>query len=99
MIIATIKYSGTFVDRPNIKRIEIDENQIAAEKPLPNGKTEKLTAGDLFRVFHLKKSYVFQNIEVEDQLVPEHFEAWFKAKYLTSSNIYERIINIEYSRE
>lgn len=97
MIVVTIKYSGTFVDRPNTKVIEIDENIPAMEKTLPNGKNQKITAGELFRIFYLKKSYVSNDIQVEDQLTPEHFEMWLREKYLKRSSIYEKIINISYS--
>lgn len=96
MIVATIKYSGTFVDRPNIKIIEINEDTPAMERSLPNGKTAKITVGELFKLFYLKKSYVSTNIDLEDQLIPEHFELWFKEKYLKNSNIYEKIISIDY---
>lgn len=99
MIIADIKYSGTFIDKPNTRRIMVDEDIIAAEKALPNGKIEKLTAGDLFKFFYLKKSYVTENIDVEDQLTPEHFEIWFREKYLRNTNIYDKIISIAYTRQ
>jgi hypothetical protein len=97
MIVVTIKYSGTFVDRPNVKVIEINEDTPAMEKTLPNGKNEKITVGQLFRIFLLKKSYIPINIELEDQLTPEHFEIWFREKYLKHSSIYEKIISMDYS--
>lgn len=99
MIVATIKYSGTFVDRPNTTRIRVDGTQVATEKLLPNGKTEKISALDLYRLFKSKRSYTTLNIEVEDQLPMDLFETWFKLKYLKGSSIYERIISIDYTEE
>lgn len=97
MIQATIKYSGTFIDRPNIHRISIDENDIAAEKALPNGKKVTITVGKLYNIFWTKQSYSVDGTEPEDEILPEHFEMWFRKKYLETQNYYERIISIEYN--
>ena len=97
MIVVTIQYSGTFVDRPSIKTLEINEGMPAMEKQLPNGKNQKITVGELFKIFYLKKSYVSSDIPLEDHLTPEHFEIWLREKYLRHSSIYEKIINISYS--
>ena len=106
MIEATIKYSGTFIDRPNVIKILIAEDTVAAEKPLVNGKTERLTAGDLYRVFWLKHGYV-QSIDTDlnvdpeinpdNDILPHHFELWFKKRYLEGKNYCERIISIDYN--
>lgn len=107
MIEVTIKYSGTFIDRPNIKKILIEEDIIAAERPLVNGKTEKITVGELYKIFWLKHGYVpsigtdinaDSEINPDDDILPQHFELWVKKKYLEGKNFYDKIISIDYNR-
>lgn len=98
MIRASVTYCGALVDKPITRFIDIDENMVAAEMPLPSGKTRKITAGELFQVFFLKKSYITENVETETALLPEHFELWIREKYLKKTNIYDKIIRIDYTR-
>lgn len=99
MIIATIKYSGTFVDRPNIFNINLDESIIAAETSLANGKTKKWTVGELYDIFMNKDSYIKENIDTDDLLTKEHFDLWFRTKYIKNKNYEQRLISLDFKRK
>jgi desulfoferrodoxin (superoxide reductase-like protein) len=104
MIEAVIKYSGTFVDKPSIARIQIEDDMVAAEEMMPNGKTRKITAAELYKIFYLKQAYIptIENNSDEEMLtqhpiLPEHFEEWIRLKFLKGRNFYDKIISIDYN--
>jgi len=98
MIQATIKYTGTFADKPNVKLIQMDEATLAAETKLPTGKIKKWTVGELYDIFWLKKSYITTSHDPDDQILPIHFEVWFRAKHINGKSYDGRIISIDYNK-
>lgn len=99
MITATIKYTGTFADRPNTKVIQLDESSLAAETQLHTGKIKKWTVGELYDIFKKNQSYITSAHDPLDQVLPVHFEVWFRAKHIDGKSYDGRIISVEYKKQ
>ena len=99
MIYVTIKSTGTFIDRPKVTQLTINEADVALEKKNEiTGKFEKVTVGLLYDIFTRKRDYVKNASDPEDHITPMYFESWFRAKYLQGKSIESRIISIEYKQ-
>jgi hypothetical protein len=99
MIIATIKTTSTFVDRPKVTEISIDENTIAGEKPNGMGKLEKITIGQLYDLYAKGNQYIKDASDPEDHLTPDLFEKWFYKHYIHEKGLMQRVISIEFKKE
>lgn len=91
MIKATIKSTGTFIDKPKISEIVINDESVVAvrRKNEDTNQIEQFTIGELFDSFYKKSTY--------NSLLPDSrlFEDWFSQKYLRNNN---NIISIDFSR-
>jgi hypothetical protein len=94
MIKATVKSTGTLINKPRITTILLeDENAIAVRrKNEETNRIEQFTIGELFDSFYKKASY---NQNIADQRL---FEDWFSQKYISGKNIQNSIISVEFSR-
>lgn len=94
MIQATIKSTGTLINKPRITTILLeDENVVAVRrKNEDTNKIEQFTIGELFDSFYKKASY---NQNIADQRL---FEDWFSQKYISGKNIQNNIISIDFVR-
>lgn len=97
MIEATIKYTGSFIDKPSTTKIVIeDENVVAVRrKDDETNKIEQLTIEQLFDSFLKKSNYLKGGQGEVDYTL---FESWFSQKYIKNSSLGNRIISIEYKR-
>lgn len=99
MIIATIKTTSTFVDRPKVTEIHINENIIAGEKPNGMGKLEKITIGQLYDLYEKGNQYIKDSSDPEEHLTPDLFEKWFYKHYIHEKGIMQRVISIEFRKD
>lgn len=91
MIQAVVKSTGTFIDKPKINKILLeDESALAVRrKNEETNQIEQFTVGELFDSFYKKSGY--NDFGPDSRL----FEDWFSQKYLKNKN---NIISIEFSR-
>lgn len=91
MILATIKSAGTFIDKPKIAYITLqDETALAVRrKNDETNQIEQFTIGELFDSFYKKSGY--NDFGPDSRL----FEDWFSQKYLKNKN---NIISIDFVR-
>jgi len=93
MIEATITYSNTFINRPQIATFNLRENEIAMEKKNEQtGRFEKVSVGQLYKIYRDNCSYGFENEDGEEMLSPAFFEEWFYQKILVNFPYRDRIL-------
>ena len=97
MIEATIKYTGSFIDKPSSIKILIRDESVVAvrRKDEETNKIEQLTVEQLFDSFLKKSNYLKGGQGEVDHTL---FESWFSQKHIKNSSLENRIISIEYKR-
>lgn len=100
MIRATIKSTGTLINKPRISYIDIlEENKLAIErKNEDTNKLEQFTILELFEFYSKNSSYEKRMGDRENPMTTDLWETWFMNKYIRGRNIENGIISISYER-
>lgn len=99
MIEAKLTITGFDINKPLIRYITVDESILAIEKK--NERTnryERLTVGELYDIFRTNSSYIRDASDPTEHITPEHFETWFRAKYIIGKPWEFTLLNLEFTQ-
>jgi hypothetical protein len=99
MIEAKLTLSGFDINKPLTRYIHVDESVLAIErKDEQTNRYVRLTVGELYDIFRKNSSYVRDASDPTEHVTSEHFETWFRTKYIMGKPWEFTLLNLEFTQ-
>lgn len=97
MIEAILTICGFDINKPKTFSIFVDEKKLAIErKNEATNRYERLTVGELYDIFRKNSSYIRDASDPSEHVTPEHFETWFRSKYIIGTSHEFNLLKLEF---